>query len=553
MSASNKKKLRKEQNAAQLTEKQLNEQKEAKKLKTYSLTFVAVMALVLVIAIVTASVTAYNNSGIRERNTDALTVGNHTLTNAELNYFYIDVIRETYNNWYSQYGDYTDMYVSWIFGLDVNSPLDQQNYDENQTFNRYFADLAVEDVKTMYAIYDEAIAKGHQRTEEEIADVEETIDSMETYAKLNGTTLKQYLKTVYGNGAQKETFRNYLDLMSVVRSYQTKYHDDLTYDADALKEYNDKHFDEFSSFDYITFFVNSNKFLSGGTKAEDGTTTYSDKEKADALVAAEEAAKELVSSGATTNLALDTAIKELAAYKDDSSAKSTESKNTLYTDISKYLAEWLAADDRKVGDLGYVKHTTTSTDADGNETETVDGYYVVLMQGRNDNEDKLVNVRHILIKPAGGTTDDSGNKTYSDEEWAAAKTKLEGIRDEWLAGEKTAESFGKIADEKTEDEGSKGNGGLYEDVHPGAMVEEFNDWIFDASRKEGDYDIVKTEFGYHLIYFVNTCDETYRNHMIEDTMREEDYKAWFDGLVEAASVTVLDDSLIEHDYILAQG
>ena len=51
MSASSKKKLRKEQAAAQMTEKQLAEQKEAKKLKLYTTAFVVMVAIVLVIAI----------------------------------------------------------------------------------------------------------------------------------------------------------------------------------------------------------------------------------------------------------------------------------------------------------------------------------------------------------------------------------------------------------------------------------------------------------------------------------------------------------------------
>ena len=45
MSASAKKKLRKEQNAAQLTEKQLKQQKEAKKLKLYTTIFVVAIAV----------------------------------------------------------------------------------------------------------------------------------------------------------------------------------------------------------------------------------------------------------------------------------------------------------------------------------------------------------------------------------------------------------------------------------------------------------------------------------------------------------------------------
>ena len=51
MSASSKKKLRKEQNAAAMTEKQLQEQKEAKKLRLYTGIFaVAIAVMILVVA-----------------------------------------------------------------------------------------------------------------------------------------------------------------------------------------------------------------------------------------------------------------------------------------------------------------------------------------------------------------------------------------------------------------------------------------------------------------------------------------------------------------------
>ena len=34
------------------------------------------------------------------------------------------------------------------------------------------------------------------------------------------------------------------------------------------------------------------------------------------------------------------------------------------------------------------------------------------------------------------------------------------------------------------------------------MVTEFNNWIFDDARKAGDVEIVKTSYGYHIMYFV---------------------------------------------------
>ena len=51
MSASSKKKLRNAQNAEKMTEKQLAEQKEAKKLKIYTTVFVVVLALMVVAAV----------------------------------------------------------------------------------------------------------------------------------------------------------------------------------------------------------------------------------------------------------------------------------------------------------------------------------------------------------------------------------------------------------------------------------------------------------------------------------------------------------------------
>ena len=86
MSASNKKKLRKEQNTAAMTEKQLNELNEAKKLKHYTLTFFVAMALV--VAIVIGVLLRVPIATIINRNTIALTVDGNELTAVELNYYY---------------------------------------------------------------------------------------------------------------------------------------------------------------------------------------------------------------------------------------------------------------------------------------------------------------------------------------------------------------------------------------------------------------------------------------------------------------------------------
>lgn len=115
----------------------------------------------------------------------------------------------------------------------------------------------------------------------------------------------------------------------------------------------------------------------------------------------------------------------------------------------------------------------------------------------------LVDVRHILIAPEGGTKSEDGKTTtYSDAEWEACRKKAQDILDKWLAGEKTEESFAKLAQEHSTDPGSKDKGGLYTYIAKGKMVKPFEEWCFDESRKEGDSGLVKTDYGYHIMYFV---------------------------------------------------
>lgn len=125
-------------------------------------------------------------------------------------------------------------------------------------------------------------------------------------------------------------------------------------------------------------------------------------------------------------------------------------------------------------------------------------------QGITKESGKLVDIRHILIQPEGGTKSEDGKTTtYSDAEWEACRVKAQEILDKWLAGEKTEESFAELAVEHSKD-GNASSGGIYRNVYSGQMVQTFNDWCFDETRKEGDHGLVKTTYGYHIMYFINS-------------------------------------------------
>ena len=545
MSASNKKKLRKEQEASKLTEKQLAAQKETKKTRLYTISFVVVMVAIVVIALVVGVMHTIINSGIREKNTTALTVGDHTVSNAQLNYFYIDAV----NNFYSNYGSYASM-----FGLDVTKPLNEQvtNEETGATWADDFLDSAKTTAQTAYALADAAEAAGFSLPEEQQSSIDSNISTLELYASMYGySNATAYLKALYGNGATLDGYREYCELTSLADAYYNSYTNALTYDDEDLRTKEAENYNAYSSYTFNAYYLATSRFLEGGTTDEEGNTTYTDEETAASVTAAEEAAKALTSQDITSIADLDAAIAALPV-NEGTEASSTAYTDTLYSSISTIYADWLAEEGRTAGDKAYFANSATTTNEDGTETTTTNGYYVVYYTASNDNTFPLANVRHILVSFEGGTTDDNGITTYSDEEKAAAKTAAEELLAQWESGDATEDSFAALANENSDD-GDGTTGGLYENVYPGQMVTNFNDWCFDSSRKAGDTGIVETEYGYHVMYYVGDSDYTYRDYQIETALRSADAQAWYDETVEAMSVTDGDFRYISMDLVLSNG
>lgn len=121
---------------------------------------------------------------------------------------------------------------------------------------------------------------------------------------------------------------------------------------------------------------------------------------------------------------------------------------------------------------------------------------------KNDTDFAWVGVRHILICPEA-TKDANGKDVYTEEAWEACRKKAQALLDGFLAGEEvTEQAFAELAKKHTEDPGSKDNGGLYDQFFRNEMVKEFETWSFDATRKYGDTGLVKTTYGYHIMYFI---------------------------------------------------
>lgn len=536
MSAPKKKTLHSE-NGGKMTERQLAEQKEAKKLQLYSIAFVVVMVILVIVAIVSGVNNSIKSNGVNEKKTIAATVGDHQISNAELSYYYIDYV----NNYLNSYGDYLT-----YFGIDPSKPLNEQivNEETGETWADNFISQAVSSAKSAYALSDAAQAEGFTLPQDMQDQADIMSSNLDAYASVYGyPNVNAFLKAQYGNGATKDSYMEYYRRSLLASAYQTHHQDSLTYTDEQIREADQADPVKYSSYSYAQYYTPVSKFLTGGTTNEDGTTTYTTQEREAAIAAAKEAITPLTDSTVTTVEALNAAIAAMA-INEGTEASATDYSNQSGTSINTYFSQWVTDASRKAGDLTCVEVPGTFQDENGETQDTINAFYVVLYNGTNDNQTPMVNVRHILVSFEGEAQEDG---TYSDEVKLAARTKAQEILTQWKDGDATEDSFAALANEKSTDGGSNTNGGLYENVYPGQMVQAFNDWCFDSARQPGDTDVVETNYGCHVMYFVGTTQQTYRDYQIVNDLKTEDMEAWYNGLLENLQETMGDTSYIRKD------
>lgn len=553
MSASDKKKLRKEQTAAILSEKKRQEQAEAKKLKIYTISFVSAMIAVVVIALAVLGIRAVNNSGIIQKSTIAAVVGDRELNSVELGYYYNDAINNYYNDWYEQYSTYTDSYLQAV-GLDTTKPLDTQVYDEEsgQTWAEFFVETAIENAKSDFALYDLAKAENFQLPDDEQTTLDNMLNNLGTYATIYGySNTNQYLRTMYGYGADEDSYKAYTERSAIAEAYKQAHEDGLKYEDAAIREYEKDKVNLYNSYTYSSAYLSYTDFRQGGTEDEEGNKTYSDAENEAAREAMKTAAETLA-----TSTSLDALLEAIDTIEVNESSQLAvnDYKKVLHSTLNTPLADWLADEARQEGDIGAIPNTSTSTDEDGNEKTIVNGYYVVYFTSKTDNSQPMANVRHLLVNFPGGTTnEETGETEYTDEEKATAKSEADEYLKTWLEGDATEESFIALVKEYSDDTSAE-DGGLFEDINPDSQyVANFLNWSIDPERKAGDAEVIETEYGYHVMYYVGADEMTYRDYMITNEMRTTDQEEWYQGILEPITTAVKDTSKMQLDIVLSAG
>lgn len=165
---------------------------------------------------------------------------------------------------------------------------------------------------------------------------------------------------------------------------------------------------------------------------------------------------------------------------------------------------------------------TSLADAQKAGKYTFAAYYVT--EAAHRNEDKVRDVGHILFKVDTTLKADS---TTAYATWEKAEEKA----NELLATIKAEAEAGTLTKEKFEEHGkvTHDSNVFYEDVATGDMVEEFEDWLFKA-EKVGEVGLVKTEYGYHIMYYNGEKDITGWERDAHDGATSEDLDTWYKDL-----------------------
>ena len=394
------------------------------------------------------------------------TMGEYELTNGQLQVFLWMQAYSFQSEYYEMYGESAMYYL----GLDLEKPLYEQTCaaKPGMTWEQYFIEDALYAWLRYQSAADEAKKAGYKLPAEYQQMLNNSRATLEESAKSNGyASVDAMLQGTIGKTVTFEDYYYYQVLYMTSELYTEAAVSRLVFTDKDLDEYFKKHAEEYAQYgvtqdsgklvDYLNILIKP-----VASKDSAGNTIYTDQAWYNSL---------------------------------------TEAQNILVTWLNgNRTAETFAT-------LAKLKSDDKNTASNGGLNQYV-----------QKNSLATVDVRHILIMPSG-TKNADGTVTYSEEDWEACRIAAQAVLNEYLAGVRTEAAFSALANKYSDDKnGNVTDGGIYSDVKIGQMVKPFEEWIFADGRQTGETGLVKTDYGYHVMYFVE------RNAPVDDWLFAEERK-----------------------------
>ncbi len=539
----------------------------------------AVFAVVLVVFLVFNALTG---AGVFLRGSTAAESDDFEVDGAMMSYFiyttyndYVQYYQEYYETYFGSYMQSNGLSVYSLIGIDPNTSLKKQVMDTKtgQTWFQYFADQATTEVKRLLVICQAAKAAGVELDETEQASLDSQIELMELYAPLYGySNLKAYLNNMYGEGVKASDVRKALELQTLASKYyseiQEGYHDAAT--LETVEEFFNKNKNDYISADYYSYtFKTTLANIKGLEENKDKTS--------DELKQLYEQAKTDLKAQAEALAALKT-LDEYKAYvknewkednkeskyetyykqflKDSQKATEDEKKQEAeekatekfekeadeYVETllkegfthpgedkldSNEVAKWIfGKGDVAAATVNSTKYIESDSDKDvtdeSKKTYTYSITVYFLTRAASRVEDTTRNFHYILLQASAKDTD----KLFTEDQIKAMFADFKKTeKKDGAALEDVAKSWNDTYSK----DGKSVSASEIEEYREGAgAAEEVDEWLFDAERKAGDYEIIR----YTQYDSTNKVDVVYYFIVVIDEIGPEE---WYvdarDGMV----------------------
>ncbi|HHW93660.1 MAG TPA: hypothetical protein GX734_04110 [Clostridiaceae bacterium] len=476
---------------------------QKKKIEARSTGKKVALAVVAIIVVFAIAIWVIASTGLLTRYSRALTVNGRKVTAGEVNIYF---------------GNYTaSQQWGMAFTEEFQDMIDETlQASSSITLRDSLINSVIPGVVYAIALIDDMEKSDFELTEEQQQEIDVMLESMESQmtqlALQNGTTLSGFLKKNFGPGVNLKMVKQFFT-NSLMLSYYSEY---LAEQADlseaAISQYYDEHKDEL---DLFTFNYYQFQLDVGEDATEDEKVEALLKLKADA-------------GGALAELENSSFVEAVKKFISEDDAKKLEEnrdsvlqESVLGRDLTGQIGEFLKDPARKPNDAKVIEGPDSMT-------------LIYFLSREKDNSRPFYSVRHILI--ANDQDEEPDTPKLTDEE---LKKEADRVLAEYTAGPMTEESFGELAKKYSKDMGSATRGGLYADMdeqYQEGLVKEFRDWFRESPRKPGETGIVKTTFGYHIMYFVEHSDEKAVDKTIKDVLKNNYVNEWNDRVNKSAEV-----------------
>lgn len=478
------------------------------KKETVTAVLSSLIAVVIIAILVVLGVRYYTVPNSNEKMNPGnvvMTVGNTDVSVGMYNFYYQNIVKQ-----YVQYASngYYDIDLSKDFSTQYTTDDDGNEISWQDRFKENTTEL----IKKNTIYYQKGIESGITLTDAQKEMIETQLDNIKNAASSANLGVNEYIAQTYGDNCGLETLRKYLEQNYISSVYYYQQQIKLRPSEDELNAYFKENENDYKSCSYAILEAEydtssdaTKKAAVDNAKAAIAKITDEDSMKALIPEFCSDLISKYISAGYFTDES--DAVDAFAGAMDSKSVKSDVESN-----FGEDIADWMFNTDTAVGSLNYY--------AD----ENAGVIYIIMKTSQpaldSDSASKVYSVRHILVIPKSGDDDSSSSassstatKKYTEEEWAAALEKANSILDEYNKGDKTELSFAELAEKYTDDTSSTSvnmnnmYGGGIMDTQLGQMVSDFENWAIDSSRKYGDVEIVKSSYGYHIMFFISYCPQ----------------------------------------------